>query len=133
MKEARTIAFQLLPREQVAAFNQAMLDLGAQHCRSVPICSTCPVFDHCRWRIEGGEDPAPRSAGVSRPQSVFEGSDRQVRGRVLNALRENSLTRSGLAKNLDDIATSRLEVVLQSLVRDGLIERHERSFRLSRG
>ena len=50
--------------------------------------TSCPVARVCTWHLEGGPDPAPRSAGVSRPQPTFQGSDRQARGRVLAALRE---------------------------------------------
>ncbi len=65
-----------------------MLDLGAQYCTSSPRCGDCPVARSCRWQRDGGPDPAPRSAGVSRPQPAFHGSNRQARGRVLAALRE---------------------------------------------
>jgi A/G-specific adenine glycosylase len=121
-KEARLIAHALLPRNEVAAFNQAMLDLGAQFCKATPLCSTCPVAKICRWHTEGGEDPAPKSAGVSRPQSVFEGSDRQVRGRILAVLREGHSSKGALAKTLGDIETDRFESILGGLVLDGLIE-----------
>jgi A/G-specific adenine glycosylase len=121
-REARLIAHELLPRNEVAAFNQAMLDLGAQFCKATPLCSTCPVAKICRWRIEGGEDPAPKSAGVSRSQSAFEGSDRQVRGRILAVLREEHSSKGALAKSLGDIETDRLESILGGLVLDGLIE-----------
>ena len=73
-------ANELLPRTNAASFNQAMLDLGAQFCTSTPRCATCPVARVCKWHREGGADPAPRSAGVSRPQSTFAGirADRRV-------------------------------------------------------
>jgi A/G-specific adenine glycosylase len=76
----------------------------------------------CRWRSEGGEDPAPKSAGVSRSQSAFEGSDRQVRGRILAVLREGHSSKGALAKTLGDIETDRFESILGGLVLDGLIE-----------
>jgi len=120
--EARAIAHQLLPRSDVAAFNQAMLDLGAQFCTSSPLCARCPVARACRWRLEGGDDPAPRSAGVSRPQSAFEGSDRQIRGRVLAHLRAVDSTTTELAAHLMDVESARLARVLDGLVSDGLVE-----------
>ena len=46
----------------------------------------------CRWRDAGWPDPDPAdgSAGVSRRQARFAGSDRQLRGRVLAALSATS-------------------------------------------
>jgi A/G-specific adenine glycosylase len=71
-------------------WNQAMLDLGATVCTARgPACSTCPLGPGatdppvCGWACRGGPDPAIRSAGVSRPQSRFAGSDRQGRGRLM--------------------------------------------------
>jgi A/G-specific adenine glycosylase len=130
--EARAAVQRLLARRDGAAFNQAMLDLGAQFCRSSPRCEDCPVARACRWRREGGPDPAPRSAGVSRRQSPFLGSDRQVRGRVLAALRREPQTKGQLAAVLADVGEDRAEVVLASLVRDGLIERTGQLVQLAR-
>jgi A/G-specific adenine glycosylase len=129
--EARAIAQGLLPRRDVASFNQAMLDLGASYCKSSPLCAACPVAKACRWRLEGGADPAPRSAGVSRPQSTFEGSDRQARGRVLAALRTSDLTNAQLRSRLDDVEAGRYQVILAGLVNDGLVERSDRVVRLA--
>lgn len=132
-REARDCAQALLPRRGGAAFNQAMLDLGAQFCRSTPRCDVCPVERVCRWRREGGPDPAPRSAAVSRPQSPFHGSDRQVRGRVLAALRTQSLSTTQLVARLDDVARDRIEQVLATLLHDGLVARTGQLVHLSDG
>ena len=50
--------------------------------------SPCPVRGRCVWGRAGRAkpDPAVGSAGVSTPQPRFEGSERQARGRVLQAL-----------------------------------------------
>ena len=66
-REARGVAHALLPRRDVASFNQSMLDLGAQFCRSSPRCDDCPVARVCRWRLEGGADPAPRVSYMRLP------------------------------------------------------------------
>jgi A/G-specific adenine glycosylase len=128
--EARALAQELVPRRDSASFNQGMLDLGARYCRSSPLCADCPVARACRWRLEGGVDPAPRSAGVSRPQSAFEGSDRQVRGRVLAALRASALTSAQLRSCLDGVEPGRYGSILAGLVDDGLVERRGRVVRL---
>ncbi len=129
--EARVIAHELLPRDGATAFNQAMLDLGAQFCKSTPLCSTCPVMKVCKWTNEGGDDPAPNSAGVSRPQSAFHGSDRQVRGRVLALLRERHLSKGALSRSVSDVQPGRLERILDGLVNDGLVEYRGRTIQLA--
>jgi A/G-specific adenine glycosylase len=129
--EARDEARALLPRSNAATFNQSMLDLGAQFCTARPRCGTCPVARACRWNLEGGPDPAPRSAGVSRPQSKFQGSDRQVRGRVLAALRERPRSQPELAADLVDVDATRVATLIDALVTDGLAERRGRLVRLS--
>lgn len=130
--EARAWAASLLPRRGAGAFNQAMLDLGAQYCRAAPRCGACPLARRCAWRREGGEDPAPRSAGVSRPQARFEGSDRQLRGRVLEALREGPRTRRQLAGHFAGVTVERRDAVLDALVREGLVARRAASYSLAR-
>lgn len=127
---AQELADSFVRRGSSARWNQAMLDIGAQWCRARPQCATCPVRTACRWRIEGGDDPAVASAGVSRPQSRFEGSARQQRGRVLRRIGEGGVTSAQLART-SGIDESRLESTLSGLVRDGLITRRGRQFVLS--
>jgi A/G-specific adenine glycosylase len=124
--EARVEANGLLPRESVASFNQAMLDLGAQFCTSSPRCETCPVARVCKWNLEGGPDPAPRSAGVSRPQPTFQGSNRQARGRVLAVLREGPRSMQQLLSAVESVERSRGATLVDALVADGLVERRGR-------
>jgi len=67
--EART------PAERVAAYNQAMMDLGAGVCGRRPQCMLCPVADDCRARLAGRTDriPAarPRTAWPTRETAVL--------------------------------------------------------------
>ena len=73
----------LVPTDQGWAWNQALLDLGATVCTArAPKCDGCPVAEDCAWRSSGGDDPY-----VATRQSTFEGSDRQGRGRLVDALR----------------------------------------------
>ncbi len=129
--EARALAAALVPRREPSAFNQAMLDLGAQFCRAAPACGACPLAAQCRWRQRGGADPAPRSAGVSRPQPPFKGSRRQLRGRVLDALREGPQSRRRLGERLNGVEPARCDDVLDALARDGLITRLGQRYALS--
>jgi A/G-specific adenine glycosylase len=128
--EARELAKELLGRSDSATFNQALLDLGAQFCKSTPQCSVCPVANHCRWHREGGDDPAIRSAAVSQPQSRFAGSDRQLRGTVLRVLRGGPQTNASLRAHFDVADGWRSEAILDGLVRDGLVQRKGRDVHL---
>ena len=75
-------------------WNQALMDLGRVFCRPAPRCGDCPLASHCRFRVAG------RTARPSgRRQSPFEGSTRQVRGSVVEALRAQ---RSASAEALAD-------------------------------
>jgi A/G-specific adenine glycosylase len=131
--EARDLAASLLPKHDSAVFNQAMLDLGAQFCRATPRCDVCPMRSHCAWRRDGGDDPAPKSAAVSRAQASFAGSNRQVRGRVLRALTKSPRSGRQLARALSDVEAVRRREVLDGLVRDGLITHRGESYSLAEG
>ena len=120
--EARTMAREVLGRANSARLNQSMLDLGAQFCRAVPRCDVCPVASNCKWNLEGGADPAPRSAAVSRAQTPFVGSDRQLRGQVLAQLGHGPRTKRQLFSSLDDVDVSRRENILGGLASDGLVQ-----------
>ena len=86
-----------LPRGQAWAWNQCLMDLGATVCRpQAPQCAECPLLARCAWHGQG-EDPAPGSAGVSRPQARFDGSDRQARGRLLKALAAGPVPKAEIA------------------------------------
>ncbi len=129
--EARVLAAEVLPSRHVASFNQAMIDLGAQFCRSSPRCDVCPLRRVCAWQRDGGDDPAIRSAGVSQPQSTFIGSNRQLRGQVLNALRDGSKSLRELDTTFHEVASERRDAVLESLVNDGLIVVDRRRYTLA--
>jgi len=106
------------------AWNQALMDLGATVCTArSPRCADCPVVSSCAWAVAGRPDPDPAtgSAGVSGRQSRFEGSDRQGRGRLVNALRCGPVAADALATVMgwpDD--PGRADRVAASLLRDGL-------------
>lgn len=129
-REAQTLATSLLADADSPGFNQAMLDLGAQYCVRVARCGTCPVAHACRFAREGGDDPAPRSAAVSRPQSRFAGSDRQVRGRILQSVHTVALTRGALVTRLADVDPTHLDRLLAQLATEGLIGRRNARWHL---
>jgi A/G-specific adenine glycosylase len=102
---------ELLPRDRAAAFNQAMMELGATVCRPRrPRCDACPVRAGCRsqGRGEGPRGPAPRPVR-------FEDTDRWARGRLLAALIGG--------RPPPELEPARRERALAGLERDGLVVR----------
>jgi A/G-specific adenine glycosylase len=74
------------------------------------------------WNVDGGNDPAPATAGTSKPQARFEGSDRQARGKLMKALVSGTVQCSDAARvmNLRD-QEERAQRIVQSLLNDRLI------------
>jgi A/G-specific adenine glycosylase len=88
--EAQALADALVPAGEGWAWNQTLLDVGATVCgKRTQACSECPLRPWCTWSAAGRPDPDPAegSAGTGGVQSVFAGSDRQGRGRLVDALR----------------------------------------------
>ncbi len=53
----------LIPREQPADFNQALMELGATLCTpKKPACDRCPLAELCRARAQGLAEQLPESA-----------------------------------------------------------------------
>ena len=60
LRELWQIAERETPEHRVAAYNQAMMDLGATHCaRSQPDCDRCPVNADCQGRLTGDPTAYP--------------------------------------------------------------------------
>jgi len=122
---AQALADALVPAGRGWAWNQAMLDLGATVCTKVaPRCHACPLRHCCAWSAAqraSTPDPAIGSAGCGSRQAAFAGSDRQGRGRLVDALRCGPVPREGLAAATgwpDD--PDRAARVAAGLVADGL-------------
>ena len=127
-RDAQAEADAFLTTGSAWAHNQSLMDLGAMLCRPDPDCSPCPLRTSCAWMIAGRPDPDPAigSAGVSRRQARFTGSDRQGRGRLLEALRTSSVAPDRLAIVMgwpDD--EDRAVRVAATLVADGLVARDD--------
>jgi len=125
-REVQTAADAALPSGRAWAWNQAMLDLGAGVCvRRAPRCEGCPVTSRCAWWAAGRPepDPADGTAGVGGGQPAFAGSDREGRGRLVEALRGGPVPLSALGEVMgwpDDPA--RAAAVAGRVVADGLAE-----------
>jgi len=111
----------LLPHDpaRAARLSVALMELGALVCLArTPDCAGCPIADRCAWLAAG----APEYTGPrARPQK-FDGTDRQVRGRLLNVLRDSSTPVQKPA--LDAVWTDAMqrERALDSLIADGLVD-----------
>ena len=109
------------PNESVAQqFSIALMELGATVCTArAPRCGLCPLRE-CAWRRAG----YPPAQGPARRAQTYAGTDRQVRGRLLDVLRANDfpVTRAEL-----DVAwltdTVQRDRALDSLLADGLVTR----------
>src|SRR6202034_2354077 len=74
----------LLPNDEAApTFSAALMELGATVCTArTPRCGLCPL-PACAWRDAG----YPPAQGPARRVQTYAGTDRQVRGRLLDVLR----------------------------------------------
>jgi A/G-specific adenine glycosylase len=112
---------ELLPADppRAAKASIAFMELGAIVCTArSPKCTNCPFQNTCEWRRRG----SPPLAGPSRKPQTYAGTDRQVRGLLLEVLRHA----------IGPVPRQRLDVVwpdeiqraraLATLLDDGLVE-----------
>jgi A/G-specific adenine glycosylase len=95
------------------------MELGAVVCTArAPRCAICPVHDLCAWHTAG----RPEYTGPRKAVQTYAGTDRQVRGRLLDVLRaaEAPVERAALDEVWDDAAQR--DRCLFSLLEDGLTE-----------
>ncbi|OZG50618.1 A/G-specific adenine glycosylase [Bombiscardovia coagulans] len=120
----KVLAEEVLPgqAQEAVVWNQATMELGALVCTAKnPDCSQCPLNGVCAFLKAGcpglGE-------GRTRPRQHFRGTDRQVRGVILAALRELPVGSSLPMNEVDNLwpDASQLGSCLASLDDDGLIE-----------
>jgi A/G-specific adenine glycosylase len=114
------LAESLLPADPplAARWSVAVMELGALVCRSTrPVCSSCPVAQHCEWH-RAGRPPAALRPATQR----YTGTDRQCRGRLLAILRDSEapVPATALAAAWPDPAQRTR--ALGTLVADGLAE-----------
>jgi A/G-specific adenine glycosylase len=111
----------LLPAEPAAAarVSVALMELGALVCTArTPRCAECPLRLSCAWRLAGAP---PYDGPTVRPQR-FAGTDRQVRGLLLDVLRGSSTPVEAAALDIvwpDVVQRAR---ALDALVVDGLVD-----------
>ena len=110
----------LLPEGAAAAtFSAALMELGAMVCTArSPKCAICPL-DVCAWR----DASYPVGNGPVRSAQRFAGTDRQVRGKLLDVLRASSVPVE--RPQLDVVwltDTAQRDRALDYLLVDGLVE-----------
>jgi A/G-specific adenine glycosylase len=115
------LAASLVPDDPATAatWNVAVMELGALVCSArAPRCDACPVLDLCAWVAAG----RPAHDGPPRRGQAWHGTDRQVRGALLQVLRESAgpVPRASLESAGPDPA--QVERCIASLIEDGLLE-----------
>ena len=115
------LAASLVPDDSAtsATWNVAVMELGALVCQArSPSCERCPVLDLCAWVAAG----RPAHEGPPRRGQAWHGTDRQVRGSVLQLLRESPgpVARASLEPAGPDPV--QVERCIASLIEDGLLE-----------
>ncbi|MFW2512778.1 A/G-specific adenine glycosylase [Demequina sp. SO4-13] len=102
-----------------ALWNAGAMELGALVCTArAPRCGACVLAPSCAWVAAGapGLDQAPRRT------QAWQGTDRQVRGRVMALLRDADVPVAvGGHASLGDVEPGQLDRCLESLVADGLV------------
>ncbi|MFE6969007.1 A/G-specific adenine glycosylase [Isoptericola sp. NPDC057653] len=121
----RALATAVVPGDDATAarWAGASMELGAVVCTArAPRCGACPVADLCAWRAAGHP---PDAHAHRRRTQAWHGTDRQVRGRVMAALRTatDPLPRALLADSGPDQA--QVDRCLAGLVEDGLVEQDD--------
>ncbi len=119
---------QYVPKKNPHLWAAATMELGALICTAKnPVCGRCPVADQCLWRSLD----YPASTRIKRTQT-WHGTDRQCRGTVVQALRDNSVLTKREILLLWDVP-SQVEKAILTLLDDGLIEeRKKNTFSLPR-
>jgi A/G-specific adenine glycosylase len=106
-----------IDRADPGAWNAALMDLGREVCRPEPLCGACPLRRGCRFRTA----PPDTAGATGRRGAPFEGSMRQLRGRIVDAVREApSVTVADVAERWGE-PEERVAAAVAGLARDGLV------------
>ena len=109
----------VLPEAQADRFSAALMELGAIVCTTRrPRCVDCPVAGDCAW-ISAGK---PAGTGSGRPVQRFAGTDRQVRGLLLDVLRATAVPVPRIRLDAVWVDAQQRDRCLGSLLVDGLVE-----------
>ena len=131
-KEVLAVAAAVVPPGKGWEWNQALIEFGALQCTArKPACVICPLQASCRAYPAIQTVLAGLPRGVRKKQEpAFAGSNRYYRGRVVDALRNESLGETGgvtlrelgsrIRPDFSDADIPWLYEVVRGLDRDGL-------------
>jgi A/G-specific adenine glycosylase len=115
-KSERVAREVLIPERDAHIWAAATMELGALICTAKkPQCGQCPLASQCKWRSLD----YPLSDQPKRTQT-WHGTDRQCRGVIVQALRENPVLQKKEIMLLWDVP-SQVEKALLTLLEDGLV------------
>ncbi|MCS5479631.1 A/G-specific adenine glycosylase [Corynebacterium sp. YIM 101645] len=109
-------------------FSAALMELGALVCTAgAPECGVCPLRSRCAWVAAGSPPPSAEELAKKKVQK-FLGTDRQVRGKIMDVLRgaDTAVPQSAIDVVWPDAAQR--SRALYSLLEDGLAEQDERGY-----
>lgn len=117
----RDLAASVVPTEpaRAATWNVAAMELGALVCTArAPSCPQCPVQEWCAWHRAG----RPAYQGPPRRGQGYQGTDRKLRGDLVQRLRDATGPVGRAALSVLDADPRRIDRLLDDLVAEGLIE-----------
>ncbi len=129
-KELVALAAALVPPGDGWRWNQALIEFGALQCTArKPACVVCPLREQCVAApvIHATIAALPKGTRLKN-EGMFEGSNRQYRGRILRALQAapEGLTLVELGPTVHEAFTVErlpwLAELVEALARDGLAE-----------
>jgi A/G-specific adenine glycosylase len=116
--EVERLAASWIDRSDPGGWNQALMDVGREHCRPRPRCDGCPLVRSCRFRRSGrGVVPA----AVRRAAPTFEGSSRQLRGSIVRELRHHGTVTLAALATTTGFERDRIVVAVAALDREGVV------------
>lgn len=117
----RALARESLPEDPDLArrWNVACMELGALICTArSPVCSGCPLETGCAWVLAG----RPAYDGPPRRGQTWHGTDRQVRGKILQLVRDAAAPVPRSHVDLVWPDAGQVDQCLASLLHDGLLD-----------
>lgn len=114
----------ILPAASGPEFSAGIMELGALICTATsPRCISCPLLELCEWQRLGCPAPSEEElASAKKRVQKFAGTDRQVRGLIMDVLRGAD---APVAKSAIDVVwpdEAQRSRALFSLLSDGLAE-----------
>lgn len=119
-KSMQKLAYDIRPKD-VWTWNHALMDIGALHCTARNhdwrLCPLAPVHGS-KERKEGGAGQS-----LMKKNTKFEDTDRYFRGRIVDQLREGSMSRRKLRalSFFDRIDSVRFATLAERLIKDDVI------------